>query len=144
MTTYFLLDSVTLIEMTLGQRASPPVRASCRIPSVILDEVSSLSDIAELRPLEYATSIAVLEQLKCVMRTLAQPQKIVDLYRNKGNGDALLLAIALAELDENRTVLFPDDWVIVTGDVALTRAAVELGVSAYAVKEFLTRLALTA
>lgn len=124
----YLVDNVTLSRMTAEQRASPFMRNRCRIPEEILFEARGLPDIEMLKPLIYPITTTVLENVKVVLATTKAGDKVVDLYRNEGNGDVMLLATALTEMSVSDGQLFGDRWIIATSDKGLTRKAVELGV----------------
>jgi hypothetical protein len=124
----YLVDTVTLLRMTANQRASAFMRNRCRIPEEILYEARGLPNIETLKPLIYPITTTVLENVKAVLATIKAGDKVVDLYRNKGNGDVMLLATALTEMSVSAGQLFGDRWIIATGDDGLTTKAVELGV----------------
>ncbi|UOY02450.1 hypothetical protein [Blastococcus sp. PRF04-17] len=124
----YLVDNVTLSRMTAEQRASPFMRNRCRIPEEILYEARGLPDIELLKPLIYPITTTVLENVKVVLATIKAGDKVVDLYRNEGNGDVMLLATALTEMAVTAEQLFGDRWIIATADKGLTSKAVELGV----------------
>jgi len=61
-----------------------------------------------------------LEHVRKVMKTV-QPGdfKLVDLYRNKGNGDPILIATAIDAIRKADETLFKEDSQIVTDDSAV-------------------------
>ena len=124
----YLVDTVTLSRMTAAQRASVFVRNCCRIPEEILFEAQGLPDIDVLKQRAYPVTTAVLEKVKVVMATINPNDRVIDLYRNKGNGDVMLLATALAEMDVSAGQLIGDRWIIATGDEGLTKKAADMGV----------------
>jgi hypothetical protein len=65
---------------------------------------------------------------------------VVDLYGNKGTGDAMLLAVALTERDVADEQLFGDTWITATGDNGLTAKASELGIPTRSADEFIDLL----
>lgn len=137
----YLVDTVTLSRMTAKQRASAFMRSWCRIPEEILFEAQGLPDIDALNQLIYPTTTTVLEKVKAVMATIKPADKVVDLYRDKGNGDVMLLATALVEMDVSAGQLIGDRWIIATGDDGLTNKAVELGVATCTSTDFIALLA---
>ena len=128
MTECYLVDNVTLSRMTTEQRASAFMQERCRIPEEIIYEARGLPDIEILKPLIYPTTTTVLENVKVVLATIKAGDKVVDLYRNEGNGDVMLLATALTEMAVSSGQLFGVRWIIATADKGLTSKAVELGV----------------
>lgn len=124
----YLLDAVVLLEMTPSQRRAEFVRTYCRIPSEILYEAASLPDIHLFRELEVGVTTNILKNLKTVMATVEPGDRIIELYKNKGNGDMMLLACALTLMSGERPNLFPDRWIIVSDDKALRSKATELNV----------------
>ncbi|RZU30617.1 hypothetical protein [Blastococcus saxobsidens] len=124
----YLVDNVTLSMMTASQKASTFMLNRCRIPEEIFYEARGLPDIEKLRPLTYPITTTVLDNVKVVLATIKPEDKVVDLYRNEGNGDVMLLATALTEMSVSAEQLFGDRWIIATADKGLTRKAVELGV----------------
>lgn len=124
----YLVDTVTLSRMTATQRASMFMRRWCRIPEEILYEAQGLPDSESLKPLIYPITSTVLDKVKTVLATIRPDDKVVDLYRNKGNGDVMLLASALTEMDVSAGQLIGDRWIIATGDDGLTKKAAELSV----------------
>jgi rRNA-processing protein FCF1 len=124
----YLLDAVTLSRLRPDQRVSTFVRTNGRIPSEVMYEAQGLPEIKQLAELEYKPNLAVLENIKVVMATLEPGDNLVDLYRNEGGGDVMLLASALTLLADDHPNLFPDRWVIATDDDGLTAKAAELGV----------------
>jgi hypothetical protein len=137
----YLVDTVTLSRMTATQRASTFMRDSCRIPEEILFEAQGLPDIYVLRQLIYPITTTVLEKVKAVMATIKPEDRVVDLYRNKGNGDVVLLATALAEMEVSAGQLIGDRWIVATGDDGLTNKAVELGVATCTSADFIALVA---
>lgn len=124
----YLVDNVTLSRMTADQRASAFMHSRCRIPEEIIYEARGLPDIESLKPLIYPITTTVLDNVKVVLATIKARDKVVDLYRNEGNGDVILLATALREMAARSEQLFGDRWIIATADKGLTSKAVELGV----------------
>lgn len=115
----FLLDNVTLSRLTSVQRSSSFVRDRCRIPTAVLAEAQGLPDATELAALEYETTGEVLRKVAAVVRALEPGDHMLDLFRNEGNGDVFLLAVALVEADIAAQQLFADRWVIATDDKGL-------------------------
>lgn len=133
----YLVDNVTLSMLTASQKASTFMRNWCRIPEEIFYEARGLPDIEKLRPLTYQVTTTVLDNVKTVLATIKPEDKVVDLYRNEGNGDVMLLATALTEMSVSAEQLFGDRWIIATADKGLTRKANELGVLTCTSDEFI-------
>jgi hypothetical protein len=120
----YLLDNNALVRLSLAQRSAPLVRTSCRIPSEILWEARGLPDHTDLHRLEYPMTPSVAAWLKTVMAAIpGDSVNVIDLYRNKGNGDPLLIAVALDARDEAEQTLLPEKWHIVTDDHGLAGLA---------------------
>ncbi len=77
--------------------------ADCRISSEVLYEVQTFPDIEQLRALECPISSDLLVHVREVMKTeVLGDFKLVDLYRNKGNADPILIATALTAMRKGR------------------------------------------
>lgn len=126
MNVWYLLDTNLLSKLTEAQRSNAFVREHCRIPSEVLWEAHGLRDHVALAQLGYDTTVDVLDSLRTVMAAVVVGEKLVDLYSNTGNGDALLLAVALTERQRAEDVLFGDTWIIATDDEGLIEKAGEL------------------
>ena len=75
------------------------------------------------------------------MRTVAVADfTLVNLYANKGNADPILIATALDKAANSADTLFPEEWRIVTDDVALQGKAAEFDVRVMSSREFLGTL----
>lgn len=140
MTDRYLIDTVTLSKMKPGQRSSEFLRTWCRVPTPVLYEARGLPDASALTAIEYSTTIEVLRHVQAVVVSLTEADRLLDLYRNEGNGDVFLLAVALAEADIAAGQLFGDRWVIVTDDKRLTDRAAELRVATLSSAQFIARL----
>jgi hypothetical protein len=140
MTDRYLMDTVTLSKMSPDQRSSEFMRTWCRVPAPVLYEARGLPDAAALRDIEYCTTIQVLQHVQAVVAGLAEGDRLLDLYRNEGNGDVFLLAVALVEADIAASQLFGDRWVIVTDDKRLTDKAGELDVATLSSTRFIALL----
>lgn len=142
MTDVYVIDANVLSKLSTSQRRSAFVREHCRVPSEVLHEVEAFPDIDELRALEIPVSLHLLTCLADVMRTVAPDDfKLVDLYGNKGNADPLLVASALAGSQRAADTLFPEEWKIVSDDVAVRAKATEHGVNWLGTPSFVLLLA---
>ncbi|GGK89867.1 hypothetical protein JOE58_000768 [Curtobacterium luteum] len=116
----YLLDNNVLPRLTVEQRRSDFVVENCRVPSEVLHEARFLPDIEKLLSLEYPTTGRVLRHLMVVMsRVPIGDTALVDLYKNRGNADPLLVACALDGLEEANEGLFGIEWVVVSDDGAV-------------------------
>lgn len=95
----------------------------CFIPEEICYELRDNPNYHRFKRREIKTDINILSQLKNVFLALDRDSRLVDLYQNMGNGDALIIATALAKQAEEIGQLFPDKWIIVTEDKGLREAA---------------------
>jgi hypothetical protein len=140
MTDRLLLDNVTLSKMTPAQRSSPYVRDYCRVPTPVLFEAQGLIDAEALDRIEYETTIGVLSQVTKIVNGLEPGDRLLDLYRNEGNGDVFLLAVGLVETNIAAGQMFGDDWVIATDDVRLAAEATRIGITTCTSTQFIYRL----
>lgn len=137
----FLVDNNVLSRLTRAQRASRFFRDNCLVCTEVLHEASGFPDIAELRRLEYPVSAGVLARVRDVMATVPPGDfKLVDLYRNLGNADPILIASALEAKDTAAASLFAVDWRIVTDDAAVVAKAREFEVATLGYDEFVRLL----
>lgn len=67
---------------------------------------------------------------------MPQANKIVDLYKNKGNGDALLIATALEMRQGEDEKLIKSEWVVVTSDKGVMALAKKFDLRCMNKKEF--------
>lgn len=141
MNTWYLLDTNLLTKMSQAQRSSDFVKQHCRIPTEVLWEAHGLHDRATLSQLEYDTTVEVLDALRTVMAAVTVEEKLVDLYSNTGNGDAVLLAVALVEKQRADALLFGDRWVIATDDTGLITKADEFSLPTCRSDEFMKLVA---
>ena len=119
----YLLDANVLSRLTPAQRASAFVAEHCRIPSEVLYEARGLPDIHLVEPLELATTTAMLERLRGVMASIApEDRTLVDLYRNRGGADPVIVAAALTA-DRDDASLWPTVWHVVSDDRAVRATA---------------------
>lgn len=134
----YLVDNDTLSRMSTEQRQSSFVRNFCHAPTAVLDEASRYLEPSVREAIEVRVTVAVLDNLRRVMASLTPGDRtVVDLYGNKGTGDAMLLALALTEKDAADQELFGDSWIIATGDNGLIAKATELGIPTCTDREFI-------
>jgi hypothetical protein len=127
--TWYLLDNNALLTLTREQRSGPFVRERCRIPAEVVYEAQGYPDVEVLRQLEFEMNADILERVRRVMASVRPGDTaLVDLYANKGNADPILIATAMYARELSETTLLPEDWVVVTDDREVRRAAAEFGV----------------
>lgn len=125
----YLIDNNALSRLTPEQRLSSFFRERCRVTTDVFHEASGYVE-SEIRDLEEPVTVAVLTRLVNVMGSVTPGDtSLVDLYANKGAADPVMIACALELQAIQDSTLFPDEWVIVTDDKAVTTAAQGHGVS---------------
>ena len=141
-TDWYFLDTNALNGLTAVDGSSLLDKEQCRIPSEVLHEAQGLPDIKALKGLEYRTNAELLGDLGEVMSTVEPTDfKLVDLYRNRGNADPILVAAALHAIRKSEPTLFPDRWLIVTDDAALQNKATDFEIPTLSLSQFKTLLA---
>ncbi len=121
----YLVDNNALGTLGSGRRQAKFFRDHCRLPEDVLYEARSRSDYSTLQDLVYPVTPSVLVRLRAVMSTVAPCDvSLVDLYKNLGAADPLIIASAL-DANERENNLFPDTWMIVSHDKALVLKAAE-------------------
>lgn len=139
--TYYVIDNNVLSKLSARQRASPFVRTRCRIPEEVLHEAEGMPDHEALSKLNYPVTTGVLELVRTVMTKLEPGNyKLIDLYKNKGNADPLLVATALDAMGPTADTLMPDTWKIITDDQGLKAMARLFSVETLSTKEFVRLL----
>jgi hypothetical protein len=124
----YLLDANVLSRLTADQRASAFVSERCRVPSDVMYEVRGLTDLAAISRIELPIDPKTLERLRDVMTSIApEDRSLVDLYRNKGAADPVIVAAALVA-DYGEDQLWQTQWHIVSDDGAVRATASTFGV----------------
>ena len=140
-TVRYLVDNNVLSRIGAGRRASNFFRNSCRLSGEVLHEASGFPDIEALQELDYPIDVDVLGRVREIMSTVRPGDTaLVDLYRNLGNADPILIASALQAMDVSAETLFPEEWRIVTDDAAVRAKAAEFGVRTLGHDEFVRLL----
>lgn len=125
----FMVDNNALTFLGERRRRSAMFRRRCRIPEDVLREAEGAPDHAALLSLAFAVTPSVLAHVRTVMATVPLGStELVDLYGYKGTADPVLVASALAALDQEALTLLPDRWSIVTLDQAVLTTAAAFGV----------------
>ena len=127
--TYYLVDNNALIALGWARRVTKFFRDRCRVSQDVLYEARFASDTTALTELTYKVSPRILEHVRTVMTTVPPGNtELVDLYKNKGAADPVLLATVIDAVERDDGNLFPDAWVIVTRDKALMFKAKEFDI----------------
>lgn len=135
----YLIDNNVLSHLSPAQRTSEFFHTCCRIPSEVLHEADGYADDA-LKAVEYPTTASVLSFLKTVMATVPEDDTaLVNLYANKGAADPLLVACALAGIQETADWLFGPAWIIVSNDKAVRTKATAFNIKSCTREEFFSR-----
>ena len=133
----YVLDTNTLSQIGRRRRDSDFFMVNVVIPEEVLREASEFPDVGSLRSLLYPTTAGVLEWLVQVMATVpVDDTRLVDLYRDKGGADPLLVACALDGQATDSVYLDAPEWVVVTADDAARRKAKEFGLTTLSNTEF--------
>ena len=139
--TVYVLDANVLSRLSVHQRGNSFVREHCRIPAEVLHEIDGFPDVRQLRALDFPVSAELLACVSEVMKTLRPSDfTLVDLYRNKGNADPILVATALTGIRHASETLFCEDWKVVSDDDAVRTKAEEHGVGWLSTADFVLLL----
>lgn len=124
----YIVDTNVLSQVGRERRASDFFRENAVIPDEVLHETKRFPDSTQLCANRYTTTPRVLELLVDVMATVpADDRTLVDLYKNLGGADPLVVACALAAREDESQYLDALEWVVVTGDRAVAAKAGEFG-----------------
>ena len=133
----FVVDTNVLTQLGSSRRASAFFRKNARIPAEVLHESRGFPDIDELWKNVYLTTATVLNHLARVLETIdTADTELIDLYANEGNADPFVVACALDGRDQDESLLFSPEWLVVTGDRALRDKAKEFGLKVLSKEEF--------
>ena len=100
----YLVDTNALSKIGRRRRAAQYFHDRAMLPSEVLHEAESSPDIQRLRQLEFKTTPGVLQALLEVMKTVpADDSSLINLYKNQGGADPILVACAL----DARTISSP-------------------------------------
>lgn len=135
----YVVDTNTLSQIGWARRASDFFRENVVLPEEVLREAADFPDLGVLRNLVHSTTAQMLEWLVRVMATVPEDDtRLVDLYKNKGGADPMLVACALDGQARDSAYLGAPEWVIVTADQAVRHKAEEFGLKALSNAEFAT------
>lgn len=139
---FYLLDNNALSHLTRSQRASAFFRERCSLPSEIIFEAKGYPDADSFGEIEYPTTANVLKHLAIVMASVSTVDvTLVNLYRNEGAADPMLIACALDGTEESDSLLWGPVWIVVSNDNAVRAKAAEFGIECCTRGEFLARTA---
>lgn len=124
----YSIDAVTLSKMTEQQSRSSFVHDNCRIPAEILYEARWYETTKNMLSLEYPVTIQVLNAVHDICSGIKKSDTLLDLYKDEGNGDVVILAVAVTENKAEQCQLFYARWTIATDDKGVSRKASELGI----------------
>ena len=136
---FFFLDTNVVSHLRAEHIASPFFLERCLIPAEVFHESDGR---AELRPIVYAVTEAVLTALGDVMASLEPGDlSLINLYRNAGNADPMLVACALVETRKAEHMLVAPTFVVVSHDGAVRDKCRDFGIPSMARGDFLARMA---
>lgn len=136
---FYLLDNNVVSHLSGRFLRSTFFEERCRIPSEVLYEARGHRSHDLLSRVEYKTDAAVLSTLFEVLQTVpASDSKLIDLYRNKGNADPILIACGLLETRKSSLMLVPPAWVVVSNDDPVRQKAEALDVQVMGRSEFMS------
>lgn len=132
--TKYLLDETPAASLRSEWIRSKFFCENCFVPEEIMYELRDNRnlDINELKKNQIPISYDVLNMLEIVM---AQA-KIVKLYQNEGNGDALIVATALSMKNIENSKLVKDEWIIVTSDKGVASLSKKFAIHCISKDEF--------
>lgn len=139
--TVYVVDTNTLVQLRASGRASVYFVEHVRIPAAVLYEARDFPDHNALSKLCYATTSGVLRQLARVMASVEPGDvRLVDLYKNQGGADPLVVACALDGKDGDSQRLGGAEWIVVTNDEAVRALARKFELKVLSNAEFGSRI----
>lgn len=125
-----MVDNNALMALGEERRSADFFREYCTIPEDVVHEARYSPDHATLVTLQLPVSPAVISHVRDIMASVPLGSTdFVDLYGFKGAADPVLVASTLAAIDRESDSLFPDEWVVVTGDRAVLATASRYGLA---------------
>lgn len=113
----YLIDTTPAVALTKDIFESDFFTEKCRFPEEIVYELRDNQNYKYIQTHEIPISIGVLSFLQSTVLTgLDKSMKVLDLYKNNGNGDVFLIATVLDERHKESGRLFRTQWTIVTED----------------------------
>lgn len=132
----YLLDTVTIKKLPLRILESGFVKTYAKVPEEILYELTSTPRFSKVKHLRLEAKAGVLNCIHSVFDKMNQSNSVIDLYKNEGNGDVILLAMALHGRNLNAGMLIGKEWAIVTDDIGLKNMAGSLKIKIFTTNEF--------
>lgn len=130
--TTFLVDNNALTALTTRRIESDFFRTHCVITPDVLWEASGRKEQAALESSLVEMDAGSFALLRDVMSTLAIGDvELVNLFRNKGSADPMLVAVILQARHRQEGMLLSTDWVLVTDDKPLLRKAREFDIDVW-------------
>lgn len=132
----YLLD--TNVVLQLGAKSLSESRffvQHCQLIDDVIDELDLELDWDAVR---YPTTARLLQVLISVMATIPVGDiSLIDLYRNKGRADPVIIAAALDAIEEDRGSLMGEvrEWVVVSEDQAVRRTCADFGIPTVGLEE---------
>jgi len=124
----YLLDNNVLGQLGERRRQSDFFRERCRVTVDVLFEARFTMRDGSLSEQVLPTTAADLLELRRVMASIDyEDLDLVDLFRNKGAADPMIVAKANVLNAEQSLLLYPDRWVVVSDDKAVVAKATEFG-----------------
>ena len=130
----FLIDETPMASLPNDWIKTDFFRKNCFIPEEIIIELENNPNL-ELEELK-KNKIPVTYSILCKLVLVMAQAKIVKLYQNEGNGDALIIATALAMKDQEDTKLLKNEWIIVTSDRGVASLAKNFAIKSIKKEEF--------
>lgn len=108
----------------------------CYVPEEILFELRDniFLDMSLLIKRNIPVTYEILNKLQYFV--MPQIGKIVDLYKNEGNGDTLLIATALDMREKEDKKLVKSEWIIVTSDKGVANLAKKFNIRTISKSDF--------
>lgn len=131
----YLLDTNVVLQLGMQSLSESRFFAQhCRVIDDVIDELH-LDDQPQLElewdRVRYPTSVTLLQELVSVMATIPVGDvSLIDLYRNKGRADPVIIAAALDAIEQDRWSLMGElqEWVVASEDQAVRRTCAGFGV----------------
>ncbi len=126
--TKYLVDNNALIALGVGRVRSSFFRDYCHVTPDVYFEAIEHPEARLLSELSTDFDPNTFEHIRQVMRAVPPGDtRLVDLYKNKGAADPGLIAWVQQMGVADEGSLFPDQWILVTNDVAVSELALGLG-----------------
>lgn len=134
----YLLDNNIIGRLGRARLQSAFVSQHCRVTDEVLYEAGPDRRVL-LDGIRLPTTGETLMVLKTIMQSVpVGDTALVDLYRNKGAADPLIVASAIVAGRENAHALFGPEWMIATEDSAVRALANAHGIATVSFAELRT------